>query len=89
MEERNSILSLIYYENELVYSLNCYFVENEDDLIEITLSQDSIVKGSVKMNSLQLKSIISFLDNIEGDSIDIDDVIIKKDFLKNLETICE
>ena len=89
MEERQSILSLIYYENELVYSLNCYFVENEDDLIEITLSQDTIVKGSVKMNSLQLKSIISFLDNIEGDSIDIDDVSIKKSFLRNLETICE
>ena len=89
MEERQSILSLIYYENELVYSLNCYFVENEDDLIEITLSQDTIVKGSVKMNSLQLKSIISFLDNIEGDSIDIDDMSIKKSFLRNLETICE
>lgn len=89
MEERQPILSLIYYENELVYSLNCYFVEEDDDLIEITLSQNYIVIGSVKINSKQLKSLISLLDDIEGDSIDIDDVVIKKSFLKNLESIVE
>ena len=89
MEEIQPILSLIYYENELVYSLNCYFVEEDDDLIEITLSQNYIVIGSVKINSKQLKSLISLLDDIEGDSIDIDDVVIKKSFLKNLESIVE
>ena len=48
-----------------------------------------IVIGSVKINSKQLKSLISLLDDIEGDSIDIDDVVIKKSFLKNLESIVE
>ena len=63
MEERQPILSLIYYENELVYSLNCYFVEEDDDLIEITLSQNYIVIGSVKINSKQLKTILIALPN--------------------------
>ena len=87
--DKISILSLIYYENELINSLDCYFVENDDDLIEITLSKDYIPTGSVFMNSKQLKSVIEILDSSTGDSIEIDDILIKKSFLKNLESICE
>lgn len=87
MEERESILSLIFYENNLVKSLNCYLLN--DDLIEITSTYDSNVIGGVQLNSAQVKSLVETLKNVTGDSIEINDIEFKKSFIKNLETICE
>lgn len=87
MEERTSILSLMYYEDTFIKSLNCYIIE--DDLIEITLTEDNIVKNNFYMNSKQLESILSILDSTPSDSIEIDDIPVKKSFLKNLESIIE
>jgi hypothetical protein len=87
MEEREPILSLIFYENDLVKSLNCYFLN--DDLIEITSTYDSNVIGGVQLNSAQVKSLVETLKNVTGDSIEINDIEFKKSFIQNLETICE
>ena len=87
MEERLSTLSLIFYENDLVKALNCYILE--DDLIEITSTYDSVLIGSVQMNSAQVLGIVETLDDVLGDSIEINDIEFKKSFLQNLKTICE
>jgi hypothetical protein len=87
MEEREPILSLIFYENDLVKSLNCYLLD--DDLIEITSTYDSNVIGGVQLNSAQVKSLVETLKNVTGDSIEINDIEFKKSFIQNLETICE
>lgn len=83
--EQDSLLSLVFYENEIVKSYNCYLMD--DDQIEITLSYDSVITGSVKLNSAQFKSILNLLDNVNDDSIEIDDVMIKKSYLQNLKPI--
>lgn len=77
----------MYYEDTFIKSLNCYIIE--DDLIEITLTEDNIVKNNFYMNSKQLESILSILDSTPSDSIEIDDIPVKKSFLKNLESIIE
>ena len=87
MEERESILSLIFYENDLVKSLNCYLLD--DDLIEITSTYDSNIIGSIQLNSAQVKSLNETLENVTGDSIEINDIEIKKSFIQNLLIICE
>lgn len=87
MEERESILSLIFYENDLVKSLNCYLLD--DDLIEITSTYDSNIIGSIQLNSAQVKSLNETLENVTGDSIEINDIEIKKSFIQNLLIICD
>lgn len=87
MEERNSILSEMYYENSLIKSINCYIID--DDLIEITVAEDNIIVNSFQMNSKQLETILEILDSTPSEIIEIEDIPIKKSFLKSLEPIIE
>ena len=87
MEERNSILSEMYYENGLIKSFNCYIID--DDLIEITMAEDNIIMNGFQMNSKQLETILEILDSTPSEIIEIEDIPIKKSFLKSLESIIE
>jgi hypothetical protein len=87
MDEREPILSLIFNENDLQKSLNCYLIN--DDLIEITSTYNSNLIGAVQLNSAQVKSLVATLENVTEDSIEINDIVFNKSFLKNLEIICD
>jgi hypothetical protein len=83
--EQESLLSLIFYEDDVIKSYNCYYLD--EDLIQITLSHDSNLVGSINLNSIQLKSLLTFLEGVKDDYIEIDDVKIKKSFIQNLKPI--
>jgi hypothetical protein len=79
------VLSLRFLENDVTVSYNCYIMN--DDVMEITLNHDDILIGKIELNSEQLKSLISIINENKMREIEIDDMIFKSSFLTSLESL--
>lgn len=82
-----SLLSLRFFENNAIKSYDCHLLD--DDQLEIISTCDNDIIGKININSEQLKNLILFINSQNISEIEINDVIIKTSYLKNLSCLCE
>ena len=79
MEE--PILSMKFYENDIVKSYDCFIID--DNTIRINISENSKEIGNVFLTEDELKKLL------DSEYFYIDSMKIKKSFIKSLEVLLE